>query len=384
MASRYSPVDTEPDQDETPRRFRLRSDGLARPFSPSTSTPTRSGGHDNLERAMNQLHSSFDSSPVTHSRSSSANIASPTPQRHGSVSSSSLHSRSPSTQETYVNEQTHHVPWSQTQPQHVQQQQQQPQQVYSLPPIPTTSPLYQQPSISYSSFHNQDPISAVSTGPQIVPVHTWNSDRHHATLPPLPATTPLPTSSHPTGYSWAPQSAYGQPISHTRRTYSTPQHVPNRSSYLAAGDPYLQTRSRSQSPDGYDDDYEKYDYRHSRYSSIDPEAVMDEKPLGGYNMSEYQAPDEEEPEVDTMHYGPAPAGRQLRRRKTKKKIPLTQGHFVLDQPVPTRYDVSRYLYVIQAYSNGRLVLSYKTLDEMKKTRFVIFIYPLLDKTFTLH
>jgi chitin synthase len=42
------------------------------------------------------------------------------------------------------------------------------------------------------------------------------------------------------------------------------------------------------------------------------------------------------PKPDTLHYGPAPVGAQVRRRMTKKKIPLTQGHLVLDLPVPSK------------------------------------------------
>jgi len=61
----------------------------------------------------------------------------------------------------------------------------------------------------------------------------------------------------------------------------------------------------------------------------------------------------ESPKVNTKHYGPAPAGKQVRRRKTKKKVPLTKGHLVLDLPVPSR-----------------LLLPYKPEPEMTHTRWV--------------
>jgi hypothetical protein len=57
------------------------------------------------------------------------------------------------------------------------------------------------------------------------------------------------------------------------------------------------------------------------------------------------------PQEDTKHYGPAPVGKQVRRRKTKKKVPLTKGHLVLDLPVPSR-----------------LLLPYKPEPEMTHTR----------------
>lgn len=38
--------------------------------------------------------------------------------------------------------------------------------------------------------------------------------------------------------------------------------------------------------------------------------------------------------VETRHFGPAPAGRVLRRHKTKKRVSLTNGNLVVDIPVP--------------------------------------------------
>ncbi|KAG8815203.1 hypothetical protein FRC17_000832 [Serendipita sp. 399] len=61
--------------------------------------------------------------------------------------------------------------------------------------------------------------------------------------------------------------------------------------------------------------------------------------------------DDEEPEPNTLHYGPAPTGRQVRRRKMKK-IPLTKGNLVVDLDVPSR-----------------LVLPYQNMQEMKTMRY---------------
>jgi hypothetical protein len=316
------------------RHFRLRSNGIAKPLPLPTPSPTRSSGHDNLDRAIHEFQS-MDRTPTrarplpSHTRQSSS-IASPTPQRHDSVSSSSTHSRPMSSQETHVDDNLSPIrqftqpPWSSNPGQH------EPQQYNFLPPIPTSSPLYQQSAQSYSSFNNR-PLSVTSTGPQIVAVHS----RMHSALPPLPVATPLPASSHATGYSYAPASAYGHP----GYTLNQPQYTDPRKSLLSIADPYLHARSRSgtATPDVGDDDYDKYNFRHSQYSSVDPESALDEK--HGFDMSQFQSPGTDAyktPEVDTLHYGPAPTGQQVRRRKTKKKIPLTQGHLILDLPVPTR------------------------------------------------
>jgi hypothetical protein len=333
MSGAYSPVGSDIEEEEIPvRHFRLRSNGVAKPLpQPVASPTTRSSGHDNLDRAMQEFQS-MDRTPTkarplpSHTRQSSSSIASPTPQRHGSVSSSSTHSRPMSSQDTHVDDnisptrQFSQPPWTSTNP----------QQYNFLPPIPTSSPLYQQSAHSYSSFNNR-PLSVTSTGPQIVPVHS----RMNSALPPLPAATPLPPSSHGTGYSYAPASAYGHP----GYTLNHPQHTEPRKSLLSIADPYLHARSRSgtATPDVDDDDYDKYNFRHSRYSSADPESAVDEK--HGFDMSQFQSPGTDAykiPEADTLHYGPAPTGQQVRRRKTKKKIPLTQGHLILDLPVPTR------------------------------------------------
>ncbi|CEL61047.1 chitin synthase [Rhizoctonia solani AG-1 IB] len=55
---------------------------------------------------------------------------------------------------------------------------------------------------------------------------------------------------------------------------------------------------------------------------------------------------------DTQHFGPAPEGRMLRRHKTKKRVPLTAGHLVMELPIP-----------------DRLVLPKRGTEEMMTTRY---------------
>ncbi|KIY44391.1 glycosyltransferase family 2 protein [Fistulina hepatica ATCC 64428] len=45
--------------------------------------------------------------------------------------------------------------------------------------------------------------------------------------------------------------------------------------------------------------------------------------------------------VETRHFGPAPAGRVPRRRKTKKRVQLTNGNLVLDWPIPPKLVLPR-------------------------------------------
>ena len=42
--------------------------------------------------------------------------------------------------------------------------------------------------------------------------------------------------------------------------------------------------------------------------------------------------------MDTAHYGAPPEERMVRRGKTKKRIPLTDGNLVIDLPVPSTLD----------------------------------------------
>ncbi|KAG9058039.1 hypothetical protein FS842_002000 [Serendipita sp. 407] len=344
MATRYAPVNS--DADETPRRYRLSNDRVARPESPLS--PTRSNGHDMLDRAMLEFNSSFHqpTTPISaHRRAQNASIAAPTPQRHGSVSSGSVPSRASSSQETSVDElqggsaqSSHYTPWLRYQ-QHQEQQatgQTLPQYMNVLPPIPASSPLYQQPNQSYSGFNR--PFSSAS-GPQIVPVQTWNHTREGSVASP-----PIHT----------PQNVFGQPHNRLSTDYSAVSQPLVTNSYISGQQQYQRTGSGSRSPsldsDIEDDDDEEHktaiDHngpRHSQYSS-------GEKPIGDYETKE--AIDENEPEPDTLHYGPAPTGRQVRRRRMKKKIALTKGNLVVDTDVPSR-----------------LVLPYQNRDEMKSMRY---------------
>jgi hypothetical protein len=331
MSGHYSPVDSDGDMDmdEAPaRRFRLSRDGLARQMSPVS--PIRATDDDNLNRALMEYHRSLPSLPLQSATPVGTrppvNVASPTPRRHDSVSSSSIASEEPaSTQETFVNDITHQrsqstpqpAPWN---PPH------QPQQRHSLLPVlPASSPLFQQHTAqSFNSFAR--PFSSASA-PRIIPVSHWDTgdqSRPGSALSPISQAS----GSRFNGSGFAPQSAYGRPNS-LYRPGSTQEAI-----LFASADPYHHHIPRSGSPPSDDETLEG---GHNRYSSTGSEAFH--KPVGGFDPNKYLDPEAEKQqaqEADTLHFGPAPAGRQIRRGRTKKKIPLTQGHLVLDLPVPSR------------------------------------------------
>ena len=56
--------------------------------------------------------------------------------------------------------------------------------------------------------------------------------------------------------------------------------------------------------------------------------------------------------VDTRHFGPVPAGRMVRRRRTKKRVQLTNGNLVMQLDVPPK-----------------LIMPWKIEPEMQQTRY---------------
>lgn len=48
-----------------------------------------------------------------------------------------------------------------------------------------------------------------------------------------------------------------------------------------------------------------------------------------------------EPPLETQHFGPAPAGRVMRRNKTKRRVQLTNGNLIIDLAVPPKLVLPR-------------------------------------------
>jgi len=137
--------------------------------------------------------------------------------------------------------------------------------------------------------------------------------------------------------------------------------------------PYRVPRSRSPTPAVDDEDYYIVgsDSTHYTGAFADPEkALLHEKTSSHpvYSISSDQHHnviyDPEPPTptsnhtslpetpLDTQHFGPAPSGRVIRRHKTKKRVPLTNGNLVVNLDVPPK-----------------LVLPRRGMQEMMQTRY---------------
>ena len=137
--------------------------------------------------------------------------------------------------------------------------------------------------------------------------------------------------------------------------------------------PYRVPRSRSPTPAVDDEDYYIVgsDSTHYTGAFADPEKALLHEKLSSHPA--YSASSEQhhnilyDPEpptptsnhtslpetpLDTQHFGPAPSGRVIRRHKTKKRVPLTNGNLVVNLDVPPK-----------------LVLPRRGMQEMMQTRY---------------
>lgn len=83
-------------------------------------------------------------------------------------------------------------------------------------------------------------------------------------------------------------------------------------------------------PDHYEEQTQDLRFASSHTIVYDP---MPDTPIS----SQTTLPDEPE----TLHFGPAPSGRVVRRHKTTKRVQLTKGNYVYEQPVPTKLVLPR-------------------------------------------
>jgi len=122
---------------------------------------------------------------------------------------------------------------------------------------------------------------------------------------------------------------------------------------------FVTPRSRSPTPAVDDEDYHLNGYGaghlHPIHYDIEKAALYPHFPSDGYSNVLPQTvvydpvPDTPtsmrsslpEAPLETRHFGPAPSGRVARRHKTKKRVQLTNGNFVLDLDVPPRLILPR-------------------------------------------
>ena len=169
------------------------------------------------------------------------------------------------------------------------------------------------------------------------------------------------------------------PYAHSETLYAGSDSTLNHDAEAYASGMYsrpsfVSPRSRSPTPAVDDEDYHITDYntgytqpahydmenaplyRHfpsDQYFSYEPKmqaqtVVYDPVPETPTSMRSSLP----ETPLETQHFGPAPSGRVARRHKTKKRVQLTNGNFVLDLDVPPR-----------------LILPWRGESETMKTRY---------------
>jgi Chitin synthase N-terminal len=357
MSERYHRVNNDDDDAAPVRHYTVNRDGVARLRSATPSLPVLPNlDFNDIDNAISRMQSQFSASgsvtsPTRPSQLSpsatSPNQAIPSPGRRVS----SMHNRGESSAETVVGDNTvermgkdgyEYLKYSDdheqipvesadiaNQPLYAAQHHQQQQSGY-LPTVHSGTTLrYQSPYLPNPSpdfMYQADPYGR----PLSVVSGTWDGSR------PASAAFPYHTPTGSVGYA---STAYNVPV---LSAYYPDTEYASQSDFTHINhhaDPFLlpahDSRSRSPTPEMEFVRVEK-----------DPEADV---PLTTPGTAELESP-----KVDTKHYGPAPVGKQVRRRKTKKKVPLTKGHLVLELPVPSR-----------------LLLPYKPEPEMTHTRWVI-------------
>jgi len=150
----------------------------------------------------------------------------------------------------------------------------------------------------------------------------------------LPA-HPLPSyyNNHLPAHQYAPhpdQAEYHQATAtdlyHHNYTHSAPSMSPPITHEL---DPFTHSIGISdQEEQGYA--YEHEDEKELSYANITlDDSNIASSPHPNTFSSSFHAP-------ANPHWGPAPAGRALRRNRTRKRVALTDGNLVIERPIPAR------------------------------------------------
>ena len=357
MSENYQRVNNDEDDPAPVRHYSVNRDGVARLRSAAPSLPTLPNlDFNDIDNAISRMQSQFGASgsvtsPTRPSQSSpsatSPNQAIPSPARQVP----SQHRRGVSSADTVVGDSAaggtgkegyEYLKYNDEHEQFLADsvdianqhlyasQQHQQQQLGNLPTIHSGQTMHYQ---SQTYLPNSSPDFMYQTDPYGRPLSVvsgiWDGSR------PTSAAFPYQTPTESVGYApsmynvpvlsaYNPDMEYGSQSDLTHINYHT--------------DPFLHpiSDSRPRSPTA-----------EMEYVRVEknPEADVPLKTMTPGTAAL------ETPQVDTKHYGPAPVGKQVRRRKTKKKVPLTKGHLVLDLPVPSR-----------------LLLPYKPEPEMTHTR----------------
>lgn len=263
-------------------------------------------------------------------------------------------------QGTHPSEQVQYEPQSTTAP------------TISQPPSIQINGMDSQPQIGYRPYQPGQYLAPIMTGEtlQIDPVQAsphasvYGSalspqDPFHDPSTPVASVSdlsqdqgfyaPSHTSSYPS-YDTDSTAYAGAPVDHFARdteAYTTSHGYSPASRRIA--------RSREGTPGIEDEDYYVVGndaYHQGGYEDPEKAALQDE--LYGPNYQQHNIVYDPEPEtpkssmyslpempLETRHFGPAPAGRVLRRHKTKKRVQLTNGNLVVDLKVPPKLVLPR-------------------------------------------
>lgn len=104
--------------------------------------------------------------------------------------------------------------------------------------------------------------------------------------------------------------------------------------YQIVDDTSVHYTGHSSTPDPEKGAYDYSNWQYSAYNVLASPASRDSQALASSHSGE-------ETPVETRHFGPAPAGRVLRRNKSKKRVRLTNGNLVVDLDVPPKLVLPR-------------------------------------------
>ncbi|KAI0769728.1 chitin synthase-domain-containing protein [Trametes elegans] len=238
----------------------------------------------------------------------------------------------------------------------------------------THAPVYHQPVPQAPAYHpsalmaqNTSQSSLYDPNP---PYYTSERTSWVAPSRPVSAYSAVTSiHSNTTGWNSAPQD---NPTSAMYPADTSIDHFRHDTEAYASGafsrPSYRPPRSRSPTPAVDDEDYRIDGDGSVHYTGYTPspqrrplsqvstneQSSQDHSPLAARMRTQSEPADAEkaslttsssltEPEtpVTTRHFGPAPAGRVLRRHKTKKRVQLTNGNLVLDLTVPPKLVLPR-------------------------------------------
>lgn len=196
----------------------------------------------------------------------------------------------------------------------------------SPPPPQVGAPIVAgEPPLSPHHYHDaSSPYANLYGTPAPVEGAPSPLDYYRHSVPPMPA-PPTAAATYDPPYA-------ASPLYHPAQLSSPPNYSPEgQVGKLASEDHTVVDIPQYRVPEWYEGEGE--DEKVAYDDEYVDDAYADQSQDGAFDYGD----DDEEGNSSTQHFGPAPpTGAQLRRHKSKKHVPLTQGNLVLDCPVPTK------------------------------------------------